>query len=44
MLKTYKLIDTCTNQIVKSVKLTEAELKILNYAYALNGSFLRYSV
>ena len=44
MLKTYKLINTNTTEVIKSVKLTAAESVILNYAYALNGSPLRYSI
>jgi len=44
MLKTYTLIDTLTEEKIKVVELTDEESKILNYAYALNNSFLRYCV
>lgn len=39
----YKLIDTNTNEILKSrVDLSEKEKNILNYAYALNQKPLKY--
>jgi len=41
-LKTYTLCDTAETKFLKRVQLTHAEMIILNYAYALNHSPLRY--
>jgi hypothetical protein len=39
----HNLVDTNTDEFLKTnVELTDGELEILNYAYALNGSSKRY--
>ena len=41
-LSRYRLINTSNNETIRSVFLTEGECSILNYAYALNGTTLKY--
>ena len=41
-LTSYVLIDTNTDTKQSQAKLTAGEVSILNYAYALNGSSLRW--
>jgi len=38
----YKLIDTVTNNVIKTVILNMQQAAILNYAYALNGVTKKY--
>lgn len=38
----YHLVNTATNKRVRTSVLTAAEKSTLNYAYALNGSPLRW--
>lgn len=38
----YKLVNTNTGKTIKRVTLNAREASTFNYAYALNGSVLRY--
>lgn len=39
---TYNLINLITKKVLSTVTLSESEVTILNYAYRLNGTELKY--